>query len=680
MKKVLLSFLIASFAIAAIAQNAVLQSVDPASVSVEKKAALTGRETYVPEVMTSPVNNRYTPGNYVGHTYYDLQTNSSLSNRIVAHDDGTVSFVWTTCAAANTASRGTGYNYFDGNSLVNAHTSYERIENQKAGWGTIGSLGSGNNAGEIIVSHNGTTGLIISTRETKGDGDWNFETLIGPEVSNGTTTSTCLLWPAIATVEDTIHLIACTDQDAENPFLYEGISVCLLYYRGVYDRTTHKVVWTDPAIVGDMTSAKQRQFSGDSYSISANGSRVAVVFGDSYSDIFYWLSEDCGRTWEKTVIFDSPIPDAFDESVHSVLDTPFVPDGSNNILVDDNGTVHVAFSLTRFLNDDVTDGKTSWYPLYSSLVYWNSTMAPLTHETDQGQALNPTHLESRGIHMFDMPELSGNDTVFFLASQTESSLDVHMTGYGVTLVSMPQMSWHDGTLYLVYCAEVEFPFVEWELRKMFRGIFVTKSTDGGATWDNDDISWVSYGPDFMYMNWDLFHSFDSEGEALEAIERVNENVFPAISNVANGKINLLWQSSYFPGSHIKEANAAICTTMVDLHWLQLDVDEVGSFNNIKEVSTGAWNVGVTANNSVKDMQVYPNPARNNAKVIIESTENSSAQLTVVNLLGQTVHSEQINIHAGTNVMNLDVSRYQNGFYLINIRTNTGSSTKKLIVQ
>jgi hypothetical protein len=52
-------------------------------------------------------------GTQIGKTFYDLQSNVSVGNRIVRHSDGTVSAVWIESCAAGAPSfstRGTGYN------------------------------------------------------------------------------------------------------------------------------------------------------------------------------------------------------------------------------------------------------------------------------------------------------------------------------------------------------------------------------------------------------------------------------------------------------------------------------------------------------------------------------------------------------------------------------------------
>ena len=43
---------------------------------------------------TCPGSNNLSYGCQVGRTYYDLQSNASVGNRIVHNSDGTVSVVW----------------------------------------------------------------------------------------------------------------------------------------------------------------------------------------------------------------------------------------------------------------------------------------------------------------------------------------------------------------------------------------------------------------------------------------------------------------------------------------------------------------------------------------------------------------------------------------------------------
>ncbi len=139
----------------------------------------------------------------IGVTLYDLQSNQTVgSNRIHVFDDGTISAVWTMGFAGGDPweDRGTGYNYFDGNSWGTLPT--ERIESVMTGWPNIAQYGTN---GEINVAHTGTVqGLYFSHRPAKGSGAWESFFLTGPDTAN------ILLWPRMITAgenHDIIHVI-----------------------------------------------------------------------------------------------------------------------------------------------------------------------------------------------------------------------------------------------------------------------------------------------------------------------------------------------------------------------------------------------------------------------------------------------------------------------------------------
>ena len=91
-------------------------------------------------------------------SWYDLQTNSALGNRLYLHPDNTLSAVWTYSNDAVFDDRGTGYNYFDGGTWGPYPTA--RIENVKTGWPTIAPF---HENGEVIVGHTGVaTGLYFN--------------------------------------------------------------------------------------------------------------------------------------------------------------------------------------------------------------------------------------------------------------------------------------------------------------------------------------------------------------------------------------------------------------------------------------------------------------------------------------------------------------------------------------
>lgn len=623
-------------------------------------------------------NQKRVTSNAIGHTYYDMQQYASLSNRIVTHPDGTISCVWM-IQNEDSDSRGTGYNYFDGTSFVNDVYDLDRLEDEKTGFGTIGSL---NGTGEIVVSHNATSGnteasLVVMTRSEKGAGEWNTELLSGPEAKNSKgNASTALLYPALTTVGDTIHLIALTETDTG--YFYQGIQGCLLYYRGVYNRGANKVEWDSPVLVDGVNSESFRMLTADNYSITAKNNTVAILVSPMWADVFYSISDDGGKTWEKHIIAESPIK-GFHEKETLVTDTVSCADKSGAIAIDDAGNVHVAFGLMRFLNPSITDNEVNFFSATDALFYWNSTMPQVKYNTNYPEkTLYPDSLELQGFTIFRSLDIDGNDTVNYNIPHQYAG---RSPNYNIGLTSQPQLICENGVVYLIYSSILELPFWDFDQELYYRGVFAIKSTDNGTTWDKNKTSWLSYGEGLFTVEWD---SYSQEVFYQNYFKYPAENVFPFVSkNIVDGKINLFWQNDAYAGSGIVEDGEGDYTS---INFLQFDIEDIGIINNVGEIHLGLWNPlddtnSIIANNSALfEMSIFPNPATYTATIEFTSLEQIAGTLNVTNISGQVIDSAPINITNGMNQFNIDVANYNKGFYLINIKTNKGTITRKLIVQ
>ena len=669
MKKILLA-VSALFLVSAVFAQDLMRTTDARNVQMKTKI-VSGRETAVPENVMPMV--RAHSSNFIGTTFYDLQSNGSMSQKMVAHDDGSLSTVWTT-NGTTLSSRGTGYNYYNGTSWVNSSSSTDKIENVRTGWGTITCVGDA----EITAAHNGTSALVIGICPQKGTQDWTFTNLQGPSISGinaqgQPATSTALLWPALASSGNIVHLIACTESDSG--MYYQGINTCLIYYRGTYDASSHTIAWENPRIVGDLTSNEVRSMSGDSYAITAKGNTVAILNAPSTSDVFLWKSTDNGVNFTKTVIAKNPI-EKYKENTTLVVDTPYVSDGCCAVSVDDNGMVHVAFGLTRFGNDNLTDGTYAYYPGYDDMLYWNESMQPIMSGTRE--ALNADSLEAAGYKVFHRNDLTGDGGAYYIQSGD-------FPGYGVAAVSMPQLIAKNGTIYLIYTQILDFPFVDVTTGAYFRGVFATKSTDNGASW-NGGTSWLSYNKDCYYIDgWEWTALQDSNftiSMMRDYVYSEGESVFPAVaSNIVNGKLNMYWQQDFVPGAEIKEDNVGMCLNESFIYHFSIDADEIGVYNNVDEVWQGLWIDPTGINNhNISGMKMYPNPASESVNVTFSAENAENGVVSVMNLMGQTVYTSNVEVNEGYNMVNIPVKQFSEGVYMVTLRTNTGISTQKLIVK
>ena len=466
-------------------------------------------------------------------------------------------------------------------------------------------------------------------------------------------------------------MIACTESDAG--YLYHGIQTCLLYYRGTFDAATNTISWEQPRIVGDVTANEVSQFSGDAYAIAAKGNTVAIVNAATSSDVFLWKSNDQGVNFTKTTVAQHPYP-AYNEATTLVVDTPYVSDGSCAVAIDDNGKAHVAFGLTRMLNDVVGDDSWSYFPGVVGMLYWNENQQPILNTTTF--TLEPDNLEAAGYTVFKRSDLNNDGGAYFSAG------DVSLPSYGVTAVSMPQIVTNGSNVYVTYTELLDWPFLDITNTAYYRGVFARKSTDGGANFG--DVSWLSYNKDCYYISdwtWaqDTGYTYN---DISDNIYNEGENVFPAVAaNIVNGKIVMTWQQDYNAGSEIKENSSAMAQNESSIYFLSIDANEIGVYNNTNEVSQGLWidSTGIS-NRVISGMKMYPNPASESVKVTFSSEESAKGVVSVMNLMGQIVYTENVNIYEGYNMVTLPVNNFRSGVYMVNIKTEKGTSTQKLIVK
>jgi hypothetical protein len=160
------------------------------------------------------------------------------------------------------------------------------------------------------------------------------------------------------------------------------------------------------------------------------------------------------------------------------------------------------------------------------------------------------------------------------------------------------------------------------------------------------------------------------------IEQESENFWPSVgAQTANGNLAVQWYFDYTPGN-----TAGISSEATNVYGMMVPVDEVGVFCNTQEVYEGTWNWIGIEENTLSEMKVYPNPAVDVVNVTISSKENANANVTITNLMGQVVYNQNHSLVAGNNSIQLDVANYNAGVYVVNVKTNTGVSSQKVIVR
>ncbi|MGZ3898955.1 MAG: T9SS type A sorting domain-containing protein [Bacteroidia bacterium] len=109
--------------------------------------------------------------------------------------------------------------------------------------------------------------------------------------------------------------------------------------------------------------------------------------------------------------------------------------------------------------------------------------------------------------------------------------------------------------------------------------------------------------------------------------------------------------------------------------LSLEYKTQGGFNAFinKNVVTG-----VASNEFKNEFNVYPNPVKDVLTISLNNNSNLPVSITLTNLVGQVVKAVSLGSESNINSL-INVADLSKGVYLVNIKTGTSSSVKKVII-
>jgi hypothetical protein len=645
----------------------------------------------------------------IGTTYYDLQTNNAISDRLSVNANNTISAVWTFSpdALSGTPNRGTGYNFFNGTVWGPAPTS--RIESQRTGFTNMAVASNGS---EHVVSHNNTSFVMQHTyRATAGSGAWTEDlNSLANNAQNGN------LWSKTAVNGNSIHSISLTTPVSNGGSLYNGMNGEPLYYRSTNGGST----WDKTNVeLPDMNSQNYLGFIGDAYQIDAHNNTVAIVIGDYLTDLLLYKSTDNGETWTKTILMEHPFP-LFDDNTitdvdgDGIADNIEVCDGALAVLVDNNDMVHVCWGDMIILNEVTGDGLYSYYPTTNALIYWDESMTA------------PVAIPNLG-----SLDLDGSG---FLEFPDDGSGGILIGNYGFRgLASYPSFGIDAGNnIYLSYAAAVENSSDA--DAKAVRHTYVSASTNNGQTWATpidvvgDLFTEGVYGCLSRTIDENLHLIYQRDfcaGVSTTGVDPCNvgeENeivyiempvsdlgvgacpspVSPTVFNITATHVNVAWDEVnaalgykiiYHPAGSNVGLNAKSVVNSKLLKNLTPDTKYKWAVKSMcsnaplvaslyvpgPDFTTPPLKLGesVTASG---DVEVFPNPASDIATISFSLDEPSSVMIRLMDMNGKVMREIANAIYLeGTHQVSFTSSQQSAGVYLLQVIKNDEVVSKKLTI-
>lgn len=665
MKKVFLLSLGLILGVSAFAQRFVTKN-DAVKMEANSKIVAVGNEmtteasTYAPTAQRSAVINRYDDmedGETIW-TFYDLQSNQYVANRMYQLPNGNVGIVATMSHENNqTASdRGTGYNFYDGSDWMDMPET--RVEPFKTGWPSIAQYGAN---GEILLAH-GNGHMQCFLRETAGEGEWTYVGALPDYPEGYIYTTEYPTWPRIVTCGDN-HNIA--------------VAAAVLQHKISDDETDlQTVLWRaeNPADINSWTVSygplhetgwDHNAFSADDYCMASNGHKVALLYsGCLTNSVWLFTSEDDGATWETTRVWENPYEGRSFEYENGqpwgMEDTLFMP-MNGAVAIDNNGIVHVALNTFEMIH--TTDNESGYYSYWSGrsvdgILYWNSTQpAPIADTehpeyTDPGMiGPNPHHAarlwwpivgepgyvhivndSTKWIGMVPMYEGIDWDNDKYYMSGTEYLSKLNGASGHPALSIDPQ-----GNIACAFSSPCTNR-VHGTLNKYFRSIYVSyrNAIDGYWLQNEDDLM---DGVLYMYQ----------------------EGLF------TNSVLNTVHNDEFWFGFQADDE--------IGFYWGSGATQTTGTENIIHGVKV-IKRLGVE-DTEAQDVvySIYPNPATD--YIVVSSAMDADATITFTNIAGQTVKRFNKNLTTGDNSINIDL---ESGAYFCTISANGFDKTVKVIVK
>ena len=665
MKRILLLSLSLALGFSAFAQQRVAKNELRQSTTSAKKVAVGNEkanpvmDNFAPQTAKSVVVNRYgfLDDYETISTTYDLQSNHYCSNRMYQLPDGSAGIVATMSHQPNqTASdRGTGYSFYDGTEW---YTNEERIEPMRTGWPTIAQWGD---RGEILISH---TPMRCWTREVAGEGEWEYRGELPTHPADYPYDEDAT-WPRVVTSGENhniIHVVGDIQYQDNSGEIYNH----QVYLRSE-DAENWEISYGPLAQVGYESGA----FSGDDYALAANGHTVAILYSGSMTNsVWMCKSTDDGLTWNVRRVWEDPYEGiSLDDPNLVYTDTLFRP-MNGAIVIDNNNIVHVALNTFEMAHFEDTDP--GYYSYWSGrpvdgILYWNDTyegpIADTYHEEYVGTSLeehfanpNPHHAarlwwpipDEPGyvqirpdstkwigyIPMYEGYEWGDNDLFYH-------EDDYHQRFYGAS--GHPALSCDPyGNLACAFSSPC--------VRRLddngtyyYRSIFVSYRSIDDGYWDQvfDDLTDEEINFMFLY----------------------SENLFTVSAT-----------NTHLPGEFWF---GFMSDDIIGLYWGDGPNQNQASENIIHAVKIQKYSWDLPENHEAQNVvyDIYPNPATD--YMVVKSSQDVEANISIVNLVGQTVKQFNQSLKMGENAITIDL---KSGIYFCTISANGYNKTIKFVVK
>jgi hypothetical protein len=123
--------------------------------------------------------------------------------------------------------------------------------------------------------------------------------------------------------------------------------------------------------------------------------------------------------------------------------------------------------------------------------------------------------------------------------------------------------------------------------------------------------------------------------------------------------------------------------MDETYFWRMKTYQIGDTTQWSEV--WSFTIGETPQNineqlSEQNVKIFPNPATTELNVEINAIRNTSVEVDVLNVLGQSVLRRQFELNQGSSIYTLPVHDLEEGLYIIQLRSEEDTLMKKVVIE
>ncbi len=256
-----------------------------------------------------------------------------------------------------------------------------------------------------------------------------------------------------------------------------------------------------------------------------------------------------------------------------------------------------------------------------------------------------------GIYVAAIEDLGGDNVINFPTPSTSG--DLAFGRYFCSLTSFPSAAFDaQNNLYLAYSSIVDGLASLSNSEKLLRHEYVIKSCDGGQNWSNPmDVVGQPGGVDY-------------------------EGMFGSMAKNVDGNVHLIFQRDLFAGYGVPPTSGT-----------SPDAENIDGENEIVYVKIPTVDMTCPIITSIKDassvaeLNFYPNPASANGTIAVTLKENAKMTVVVMNSVGQTLYTTNVEGTTGVNKVNVNLSNLSSGIYFYQVKiANNKAITNKFVVE